>query len=497
MRALIYARLSRSKDNSTSIVRQLEACRQEAERRGWQVVGEYADDGVSGAVDPSERPEATKLLARLDEADVILVWKLDRLARSFLAFADLMRVSDRAAVGMTSVTEPLDTTSPMGRAMIQIIAVFAELERAMIRERSLASRAYLRTTERHISGRAPYGLRIVPAADGKGKALQRDPEAVEVIREILARLVDGEPGTTIAADLERRAVPTPRVRTSLKPNPKPSHWSYQAIKHMLGHPSLLGHKIDERGHVRRDEQGAELIFWEPVTDRATLEAARLAVEARSVDKTSPNRRHWLFGVALCAKCGRPLTQNARAGRSYVERGWDTRSVLRCLGTREEPCAGVLIAEHKLSEWVEEEVLRTVGRFEAIEPVYVPGSDVEADLAAVERAIGNLRDDRDAGLFDDDEDDYRERMSALVGRRKALRAAPSTEPRWQYRSMGCTVAELWKTLEPAGRGDLLRTMGVTVEVSSANRRRNVTTGERARVVLPDESGAWQAPLEQAF
>src|SRR5690606_18582077 len=424
MRVAIYARLSRAHDNSTSIERQLAACREDAGRRGWEVVGEWVDDGVSGATDPSERPGMSALLAELPNVDAVLVWKLDRLARSFLGFADLTRLAESHEVGLASVTEPLDTTSPMGRAMVRIIAIFAELERDMIRERIAASRAYLRTTDRHISGRPPYGLRIVPAPDGRGKVLERDPEAVDVIREIIARIIDGEPATDIAKDLDRRRVESPRVRTSLRPNPKPSHWSYQAIKHFLGHPSLLGHKLDDRGTVRRDATGAEIIYWEPVCSPETLERARAAMAARSIDRVSPSRRHWLRGVAVCGQCGRPLEQNARNGRRNRERGWDTQTVLRCVGTRAKPCSGVLIADAKLSEFAESEFLAAVGRLEAVESVYVPGSDVEGDLAAVERAITNLRDDRDAGLFDDDEDDYRDRMGALVSRRRALREVPT-------------------------------------------------------------------------
>src|SRR5690606_29392520 len=214
MRVLIYARLSRARDESTSIERQLATCREEAERRGWTVVGEFVDDGVSGATDLADRPGMSRLLARLGDADVILVWKIDRLARSFLAFADLVRQCEATGVGLASASEPLDTTSALGRAMVQLIAIFAELERAMIRERILASKTYLRSAGRHVGGPAPYGLRIVPAPDGRGKVLERDPAAVEVIREIIARLIDGASGSSIAADLQRRGVPSPRVYKS-------------------------------------------------------------------------------------------------------------------------------------------------------------------------------------------------------------------------------------------------------------------------------------------
>src|SRR5690625_8027768 len=93
-RALIYARLSRSNDNSTSIERQLKACRDLAESRGWEVAGEFVDDGVSGAVAPAERPAMSELLAAMPYADAVIAWKVDRLSRSLLDFASLLKQGD-------------------------------------------------------------------------------------------------------------------------------------------------------------------------------------------------------------------------------------------------------------------------------------------------------------------------------------------------------------------------------------------------------------------
>lgn len=421
----------------------------------------------------------SRLLARLGDADVILVWKLDRLARSFLSFADLMRDCDRAGVALTSATEPLDTTSPMGRAMVQMTAVFAELERSMIRERIRDSRAYLATTERHWSGRPPYGLKIVPAPDGKGKILERDEEAAEVIREIVARLIEGESGSSIAEDLQRRGVTPPRMRTALKPNPAPSAWSFPGIRKILEHPSILGHRVDDRGHVRRDETGAPIIFWEPIVSPEDLESARRAMRIRSSSRSAPQRRHWLWQVVVCGKCGRPMTQNANHGRAKL-------TLLRCNGDRRDPCRGVLVREADLSAWVEAEFLATVGHLEAVERVWVPGSEDPApEIAQLDKAIARLRDDRDAGLFDHDPEDYRARVKAMTERRAALASMPVTEGRWENRPMGCTVAELWKRLDRDARGGLIRDMGLRVVVEPANRRR-LPVAARARLEPIDPS-----------
>lgn len=478
MRVLIYARLSSSSDNSTSIERQLKVCRELAEQRGWSVAGEYVDDGVSGAVAPEDRPAMSKLLQQFPDIDAMVAWKLDRVSRSLLDFSRLLEVAERDGVDIVSCTEQLDTTTAMGRAFAQLVALFAEMERSMIRERIMQARQHLKKTHRHTEGRAPYGLRIVPAPDGRGKVLERDPEAVEVLREIISRLISGEPRNKISRDLNERGVTTPRVRTSLKPNPKLSYWSGQGIQAIIKHPSLLGHRLDERGHVIRNVDGTETVFWEPVTDRETLTAARLAIEARSFDRVAPARRHWLFGIAVCGKCGRPLTQSTR--KPYPKSP-NAEPVMRCYGRNGDRCGGVMITIRKITSFISDEFLTTVGHMDAYETVFVPGNDTEAELEALNRSIANLRDDRDAGLFDDDPEDYRQRMTALTSRRRALRNQPSMPPRWEQRPLGLTVAELWEKSDDEERGQLIKGMNLRCVVHSAQRRRNITTAERAELV----------------
>ena len=83
-----------------------------------------------------DRPELHRLLAQLRNGDVLVVWKLDRLSRSLKDVLTLMEKIDQAGAGFRSLTEMIDTTSPGGRMMMQIIGSFAEFERAMLRERT-------------------------------------------------------------------------------------------------------------------------------------------------------------------------------------------------------------------------------------------------------------------------------------------------------------------------------------------------------------------------
>jgi DNA invertase Pin-like site-specific DNA recombinase len=83
-----------------------------------------------------ERPELHLLLGQLRRGDTVVVWKLDRLSRSLRDLLHLMERLQNAGVGFLSLTEAVDTTSPAGRMMMQIVGAFAEFERAMLRERT-------------------------------------------------------------------------------------------------------------------------------------------------------------------------------------------------------------------------------------------------------------------------------------------------------------------------------------------------------------------------
>jgi DNA invertase Pin-like site-specific DNA recombinase len=99
-----------------------------------------------------DRPELHRLLDQLREGDTLVVWKLDRLSRSLKDVLHIMERITRAGAGFRSLTEAIDTTTPAGRMMMQMVGSFAEFERAMIRERTSAGLAAARAAGR-VGGR--------------------------------------------------------------------------------------------------------------------------------------------------------------------------------------------------------------------------------------------------------------------------------------------------------------------------------------------------------
>lgn len=136
-----YARVSKGEDQSTAAQRRL--LREAGAARVYE-------ETLSGG--RWDRPELTRLLDQLRPGDVVLVWKLDRLSRSLKDLLSLLERIEAAGAGFRSLTESIDTTTPAGRMLMQMLGSFAEYERAMVRERTAAGLAAARA-EGRVGGR--------------------------------------------------------------------------------------------------------------------------------------------------------------------------------------------------------------------------------------------------------------------------------------------------------------------------------------------------------
>jgi DNA invertase Pin-like site-specific DNA recombinase len=138
-----YARVSKGEDQSTAMQRRL------LREAGAEKI--YEEVASGGRWD---RPELKRLLDQLRPGDVVLVWKLDRLSRSLKDLLHLLERLEAAGAGFRSLTESIDTTTPAGRMLMQMLGAFAEYERAMVKERTAAGLAAARA-EGRIGGRRP------------------------------------------------------------------------------------------------------------------------------------------------------------------------------------------------------------------------------------------------------------------------------------------------------------------------------------------------------
>jgi DNA invertase Pin-like site-specific DNA recombinase len=137
-----YARVSTSEQETAAQVTALKAA-------GCERI--YREKASGGRWD---RPELHRLLDQLRKGDVLVVWKLDRLSRSLRDVLTIMERLAEAKCGFRSLTEAIDTTTPAGRMMMQMVGAFAEFERAMLRERTKVGLEAARR-EGRIGGRRP------------------------------------------------------------------------------------------------------------------------------------------------------------------------------------------------------------------------------------------------------------------------------------------------------------------------------------------------------
>ena len=142
-RVALYLRVSTSEQTTKNQRRELNVV---AKRHGWEVVSVFEDAGISGAKGRDGRPGYDAMMKAITrrEIDMVAAWSVDRLGRSLTDLLDFLRELHAKDVDWFLHQQGLDTSTPSGRAMFQMMGVFAEFERAMIRERVLAGLARAR-----------------------------------------------------------------------------------------------------------------------------------------------------------------------------------------------------------------------------------------------------------------------------------------------------------------------------------------------------------------
>jgi DNA invertase Pin-like site-specific DNA recombinase len=326
-RCVLYARISVTKEESVSVDRQLDAGRKLAELRGWEIIGEFVDDGVSATANRPEDREGWKALLRAGRFDAVVIWKVDRLARKVLDFLHVDEVLQKRGAGLVAVEDPIDMTTPMGRAFATILAVFGEMEAAAIASRVKAARKHLIKEGRFTGGSLPYGYMSAPRPEGAGRIVVHDPERIEWLRQAIRWALDGMSANGIATRLTSEGAPAPAGNR----NPDAYVFSRQMVGGLLRSPRIAGMTPHNPG---RGKQGKTIDPWsvvrhesgDPVVDedlavvdldrfRALLDALDnsdhpAAVKAAERRQSSP----LLAKVARCDECEVWMCRGSNQGR---------------------------------------------------------------------------------------------------------------------------------------------------------------------------------------
>lgn len=244
----IYARQSVDRADSISMESQIAYCKYEVRGGEYRVFG---DRGYSGK--NTDRPQFQELLSaiRLREVKRVICYKLDRISRSILDFATMMAEFQQYSVEFVSCTEKFDTSTPMGRAMLNLCIVFAQLERETIQMR--VTDAYVSRSRRgfYMGGRVPYGYRREPfVLDGKKTSRYvMVPEEAEVVQTIYS--LYAQPNTSLG-DVSRYL----KEQGIQNVGAKNGVWSRSRLADLIKNPVYV--RADWKLYRFYREQGARL-----------------------------------------------------------------------------------------------------------------------------------------------------------------------------------------------------------------------------------------------
>lgn len=475
VRAAVYAR--QSVYEPEGIERQIEACQQLADARDYAVADVYKDDNVSGYRDRGEGTDFARMLddARAGRFDVLIVRKLDRLARSLSAIEALTA----AKVQVVTTDGELDLTTVNGRLIANVLTSVARAESETKAERRVFANAGRRREGIPTSGRVPYGYKWIPTKERKERgtvaAYELDGERAEDVRRIFEMFLADVPLGSIARDLTTAG----KLTTSGAPFRPPTlgrmlKSPYYAA--LLPLPSENGGAYDQDAITRGS---CEIGKWPAIVTVEQWEAAKAKL-AHPSRKTSPGpTRKWLLsGIAVCDVCGEPI----RAGGG----GAGVHSY-RCRGM-----AHFMRQGDPLDAYVERFAVEYIAKHRGALLAPRERSDaaaINAELARLEAALVELGEDRDGGVIDRAE--YLRRRPRLISKRDELRrdlAAGADRSALEGIVDAGDVLAAWQALtlgeKRAVLGDLFE---IRVHTVGQGNRRNMPADKFAKTVTITPSG----------
>ena len=363
----IYARQSVNKADSLSIQGQIDLCRQKA-GPDHKV---YQDKGYSGK--NTNRPAFQQMMEDVEKGLIqkIIVYRLDRFSRSIADFGRLWEVLRQNHVEFTSINETFDTSTPMGRAMLNIIMVFAQLERETTAERvrdNYYQRAKLGSWP---GGPAPYGFSLgkLPGPEGKlAPGLLPDKHAATVERIFLSYAQEEASLGSVARALNREGVRAPRRAT----------WDNVALSRIIHSPLYV--MADEEVYLYY--QGKGLIFVNGLEEFDGLHAGMIVGKRdRSAGKYqdlkeqhfSLSTHYGLIPSDLWLKCQYKLDTNQQLGNAGRGKHTWLSGLLKCA------CCGYSV---KVNRNKDKYYLVCSGRSN----LGVCHSSIQADLRALETSV---------------------------------------------------------------------------------------------------------------
>jgi site-specific DNA recombinase len=438
VKAAVYCRVSTEEqaERGTSLATQEERCRAHVQAQGWSLVEVFVDAGESGT--KNSRPALDRLMSacRRGEVEAVVVTKLDRFGRSNRHLSNALGDLDEMGVRFVSLSEQFDTSTPMGKGMLAISGVFAEIEHATIRERMMLGKRAIKKQGYWSGGRVPFGFCAV--ADGSHKRLVVDDYNAETVRMAAALIVDQ--GCTSHEVAQRL--------TGLGRQPaKAKRWDHMLVRHMLRRPIVVPDILSEERYAQ----------------------VQAALDATKINRDRRKDHVYPLSLRIFGTCGAPYTGLWR--RDMQRRFYSCKN--KYYENRHQRCDDHVLDADDIEAVVWEQVCDLLSRPERLlelaeqflglrssqlEVERDGIEDTERKLKDLDRAIKNvLLTSAKAGL---EPDEIESAVTELTGERDALRRHLLMIESWRVESdrESERMRRLWELAEHAHK----RLPGMTTE-----------------------------------
>lgn len=332
--AVLYARVSTEEQSRReSIETQIHYAQQQCEREQIPLIQIYKDEGVSGTIPFDRRPGGSKLLsdARAGTFTLVLLYKVDRLGRSDIVSHVARHHLETLGVGVRSLTEPFDTSTPHGRFMFSILSANSAMERENIRQRTQAGLHRVASQGRWANGRPPYGYKI------EDHRLVPDENEAKVVKTIFTLANKRHSLVAICEHLNAQGIPTREGK----------RWRFGNVARILHRTAYRG--LHQWGGGNTVITAVPSLVSVETWDKAQ---AAIALNARA-SRGNSKRDYLLKSLVRCGFCQRSMTGIT------VETGYGKHYYYRCTGKtdpdRTVPCAG----RYPKAEWLEALVWNTL------------------------------------------------------------------------------------------------------------------------------------------
>lgn len=465
-RAALYIRVStlEQAQEGYSVGEQRERLIAYCKAQDWLIADIYVDGGYTGS--NLNRPGIQKLMSETEKFDVVLVYKLDRLSRSQRDTLYLIEEIFRPnKVDFVSMQESFDTSSPFGKAMIGLLAVFAQLEREQIKERTWMGRvARAKTGLHHGGGNIPIGYDY---EDGK---LIVNPYEAEQVRKIYEWYLSGSSLKAI----------TDKLQDAGYTNKYSSYNSWSSVRNILENETYIGRL--HFGDVVVDHAHEAIITEEQFNAAQILRGKR----REQFGSHAFQSKHVLTGLLFCGHCGGRYYLRNTGKYSYYACYSRTKQMKNMI--KDPNCQNKIWQAQDLEPIIEEKILALLrnpkiaeelaaGKPKAAAPVS-KNTDIERRIREIDRQIGKLME-----LYQQDDippELLGEKINRLYGEKTALEnsIAPVEEtnamPLDLVAELITNAAEIW-------------------DFADENQKRRILQSLISRIVLTDD----QVDIEWAF